>query len=126
MKEKKNKKTKKQKTKNKIKLTWTQIFCCLLSGILSGIVFSIPQISSWLIWFTFVPFFYSLYSNKLTIGIAFKVPVDFNNSFTAMANTKLYPESIPDASAVFLLGSACLLGFLGLRRKGDSEARQIR
>lgn len=53
-----------------------------------------------------------------TIGIAFKVPINFNNSFTAMANTKIYPiASIPDVTTLVLLGSAMLIGSLFGRKK---------
>jgi hypothetical protein len=56
-----------------------------------------------------------------TIGISFTVPADFNNSFAALANTKLFPDpptaSIPDASIMWLLGPAFIvLGVLGRRK----------
>jgi len=52
-----------------------------------------------------------------TIGIVFQVPFDFNNSFAAMANTKIYPTSIPDATTLVLLGNAMLIGSLFGRKK---------
>jgi hypothetical protein len=54
-----------------------------------------------------------------TIGLAFQVPINFNNSFgSAMATTTLTPiASIPDVTTLVLLGSAMLIGSLFGRKK---------
>lgn len=54
-----------------------------------------------------------------TIGLAFQVPINFNNSFgSAMATTTLTPiASIPDVTTLVLLGSAMLIGGVYGRKK---------
>lgn len=39
------------------------------------------------------------------------------NGNGAISNIRLYGVHVPDASAVFLLGSACLMGFAAMRKK---------
>jgi hypothetical protein len=78
-----------------------------------GIVFDLKTVNGE--YLTFADVISDLNSGELRIGLhvqGIDYP-EYGKSDSFINN----PTSIPDASAVFLLGSACLLGFVGLRKK---------
>ena len=63
-----------------MKLNWKLRLFCISSGLLTALSFS-TLYTGWMAWFALIPFFYVLYSNKLTPGFGFRCGFWFGISF---------------------------------------------